>query len=524
MNTMLDFELPLTALASNSPMWMAPPSRSPALPVPVSPISTRDIYTSSTPQQLRRTSDQLSNSSSFTGSLRGVPLSPLSSPGYPSPNMDHSQLASSTPPLSPTEYVPHYELRTSDGQSVRAELSGRIEKGFFIADSDWTCYRRNYFSLTCSYHLSPAVAPVQCHIVRQGTASSTPVYAFAMSISAVVDGKDGKAIELVQHTPKRDKGPQGRPDRVTLNPKPQTSSGGMYGNNGDGMSSSHTLFDSRIFNNQSNSQQAPTEYTFDRIQFKQATANNGKRRAAQQYYHLLVEFYADTGLQRGENRYVKLAYRMSAPMVVRGRSPGHYQQERRGSATSNGPGGHGGSVDGGSSGYPSGAASARSDHMSLGGSSSMMQGNSYGAGYDTRNHHYGSSGTMGYTVPSITPSIPIEVAPAPIMSNEEHRSILDNPNYAYYPSPTTEPPQNHSSFSRTTIPSSQTGYAHRDYERDPYKGDVVSEDQRVKMEPRPLLPPFSGLTGREHGFSRFESYPESKGHFPTLSFQQEVEP
>jgi hypothetical protein len=60
--------------------------------------------------------------------------------------------------------------------------------------------------------------------------------------------------------------------------------------------------------------------TFERVQFKTATANNGKRRAAQQYYVLLVELYAETSA----GKTFRVATAQSAPLVVRGRSPGHY--------------------------------------------------------------------------------------------------------------------------------------------------------------------------------------------------------
>jgi hypothetical protein len=60
--------------------------------------------------------------------------------------------------------------------------------------------------------------------------------------------------------------------------------------------------------------------TFERLQFKSATANNGKRRAAQQYYCIIVDLYAQTET----GALVKIATTESAPLVVRGRSPGHY--------------------------------------------------------------------------------------------------------------------------------------------------------------------------------------------------------
>ncbi|KAK4205884.1 hypothetical protein QBC37DRAFT_463865 [Rhypophila decipiens] len=165
-----------------------------------------------------------------------------------------------------------------------------------------------------------------------------------MSTSAVVADNDSQAIELVQHTPKRDKGPVAKPEKVRLSPKaPQPShrplNNSMYGVADPDGGMPHG--DCPAPENST-----PTEHAFERIQFKQATANNGKRRAAQQYYHLLVELWANCGRQNGGDQFVKIAYKKSARMIVRGRSPVHYQTGRRG-ITSSGPGGFvGGSISG----------------------------------------------------------------------------------------------------------------------------------------------------------------------------------
>jgi hypothetical protein len=52
------------------------------------------------------------------------------------------------------------------------------------------------------------------HFVQQG-GSHLQVYDFAISIAAVVDRRDGGAIELVQHTPKRNKDLQDKLARIT---------------------------------------------------------------------------------------------------------------------------------------------------------------------------------------------------------------------------------------------------------------------------------------------------------------------
>ncbi|KAI9313957.1 hypothetical protein BX666DRAFT_1975160 [Dichotomocladium elegans] len=187
---------------------------------------------------------------------------------------------------------------------LTVRIQSKMDRGFFLADNDWTCYRRNYFQISSAFsihgmnHYYTDHEP-QC-LVRKEDGSFFPVRHFLLGIWARVSNSD-KRIELVQHTPKRDKGPQ-----TTPLPKPITPGGNLS------MSSVGT--------NQN-------IVTFERIQFKTATANNGKRRAAQQYYVCVCDLYAET--DHGER--IKIASCQSAPLVVRGRSPGHYtdNQERQ---------------------------------------------------------------------------------------------------------------------------------------------------------------------------------------------------
>jgi len=451
-------------------------SRSAALPNPASPISARGLYNTAGTPLLQRRSDLLSRSPSST-TVRGLPLSPSSS-GFTSPtNMENSLGGQASPPLHPTEVI--YQLQTPEGQVIRPEIFGKIDKGFFMADNDWTCYRRNYFSLNCSYTLHPAIPTGSVHLVlRNG--QQPQIHDFAMSIAAVVDGRDGKAIELVQHTPKRDKGPQDKPSRVTLQPRPPPSLG-MYGGDGGLGGGSRGLYDQGYG---ANANQQVTEATFERIQFKNATANNGKRRAAQQYYHLLVELFADVGGQHPD-RWVRIATRMSAPMVVRGRSPGHYQGDRRGSNSSTGPGS--GGAGGGGAFSPGGSTSRTPGEMSMGGSS-MPPSSSYGGSYDTRSHHYRSN------------TAPLQIPMEPTLSAEEAKSIEEAPGYLYYAAPIWE---GHES---RYLPG-------------------VSEYSKVKQEYSSgyTLP---SLMNSQDGFGRhcgrWDGAPESKGYFPSVQLQQEL--
>lgn len=239
-----------------------------------------------------------------------------------------------------------------NNQTVRPEITAKIHKGFFQVDSKWTCYRRNYFSLSCSFTLRPWLQPSQGAqaFVQFSNGAPRRVKSFAMAISAVVSGQDSEIRELVQHTPKRDKQSERKPDRIVLEPMPPPSLTINPGQvpNGHHMSfgmpppaSMHFDCGPAFGGHPSQAVQgAPTNHTFERIQFQKATANNGKRRAQQQFYQLVTELYADISDSGPESspQWVLIAKKFSAPMVVRGRSPGHYKDNgRRDSTTSIGP-------------------------------------------------------------------------------------------------------------------------------------------------------------------------------------------
>lgn len=134
---------------------------------------------------------------------------------------------------------------------------------------------------------------------------------------------------------------------------------------------------------QAASQSPATQVTFDRIQFQKATANNGKRRAQQQYFHVVVRLEVNVGRPGMQDDWIIVASRESSPMVVRGRSPGHYKDNRRDSQTSMDPdagSGHHGEGGGGMSGY--------SLHP-IGSSHPTSLGNVPGS--YRHNHHYGTS-------------------------------------------------------------------------------------------------------------------------------------
>ncbi|KAI0852580.1 hypothetical protein F5Y00DRAFT_176034 [Daldinia vernicosa] len=360
-----------------------------------------------------------------------------------------------------------------------------------MSEGDWTCYRRNYFSCICSYSLSPYSPNTTMQYVPSGSSTSYQVFGFAMCISAVVSDSDSHTIDLVQHTPKRDKGPVQKPEKVRLTPKqPQQAPHPLLYQDHHAMpGGSRPLYESGY--GQSTQGSYPSEHTFERIQFKQATANNGKRRAAQQYYHLVVELYADVGNQ-AQDQFMKIASRKSAKMIVRGRSPGHYQTERRGS-TSSGPGG-----SSGMGGY-SGSQVLGPDYSSSGGPSLLPGSYASGGAYDPRSGHYG--GTRHHELPA-----------EPIIPTEEAKAIDTTRDYQYYPAPiyeNTDSRQGVEMFSHRGEPDNLMNSA-------PPAGDSISS--KVKHEYEGPLPSILYNPGNAYyrGCSRFEGKSTSTGYYPTM--------
>ena len=386
------------------------------------------------------------------------PFSRMSSSPGTAFNLHNASMQLDTTPPFPfgPQSVPPFEdtrvLHTlQDGRSspITPIIQAKVDKGFFKADQDWTCYRRNYFSVACSYSLNPEIDPTTAHVFLNRTGSTERVQAMGMCITAKIDGEDGKTIELVQHTPKRDKGPMGVPEIMELSPHPSGNLGFFPATITSGVSPNSqpaTDFDASSFG--MTSQQGSSVANFDRIQFKKATANNGKRRAAQQYFHIVVELFVKVPRgQSSETHWVKVAARWSAPMVVRGRSPGHYQDDRRNSSTSMGPSGGsngesgtGGTRDSGSTGT-SGGPHGGIPGVSYQGSSRAGGGGGYQAHHtsltrspsDNQSVPSSNSSSLGSSRPPFT-----ERPPDPILTAEEANNIDHHQGYQYYPAPLFE--------------------------------------------------------------------------------------
>lgn len=426
-----------------------------------------------------------------------------------------------TPPFAPQD---NFHEVTCEGQTVIPHIDAKIEKGFFYSqDRCWTCYRRNYFSVQCSYTIAPHIPNARLYLNRGAKGGPEQIQALSMSLAAAVDGAIGKSIELVQHTPKRDKGPQLPMKKEKLAPTPpgkphhQTDPHGYPLGTFHHHTSSSSVLASPLLplQNDAADQQggafggqaagthsSPTahQHTFERIQFKSATANNGKRRAQQQYYHLIVELYADVrGPRDTQPNWVKLAHRVSAAVVVRGRSPSHYSNEGPHSASSSRGGSQGGTGPAGGSGgmnMGSGVGGGSSAGRGYAGSSAQMSSSLYrGSQYSldpspTGSHSVSSASSIadGVVGEAAVPSSSSE-------AEETHRQAIEAfDGYQYYPSPLYE----------TGLPPS--GKVERVQE---------FEDRRVKHE---LSDRAQALASAWHfgGCGRFQGTDTSRGYYPDV--------
>lgn len=421
--------------------------------------------------------------------------------GYPA----QPDRSSETPPFHDQE---NYGEITCDGQAVVPNIDAKVEKGFFWSnDRVWTCYRRNYFAVNVSYGLTPWYSGGRLYLTQPGSKTPDQIQSFAVSLAAAVDGAGGKSIELIQHTPKRDKGPQLSMKKELLSPTPP-GKGHEHGNYpiGNFHQTNHVAGPSLPLQNESDSSQSQYspasqnsnyQHAFERIQFKSATANNGKRRAQQQYYHLIVELWANIQTPRdSEPRWFKIAARSSYPVVVRGRSPSHYQNEgpqNSNASRGTGSGGMGGSGHHGL-GSNGGGAFGGGYRNGLSGSGASNMGSVYrGTTYSLDPSPVGSHSVSSASSLSAGPVEGLHGGDQHMADEDDSKMMESHSDYQYYPAPI--------------------------YETIPPKAENVNlslplPDRRIKDEYAGSAPMSTGWQVGSCG--RFQGMETSRGYYPDV--------
>ncbi|KAK9469310.1 hypothetical protein V1512DRAFT_268962 [Lipomyces arxii] len=257
------------------------------------------------------------------------------------------------------------------GNATRIQINACVSRGLRFDSGRWVAYRRNYLAVTVavkfdipllrraptsrfSSHLHRQMPPLtdftfSVQIDRERPLISVPVKYFTTAIYAE-DESTSRPISLVQHTSKRDNGPRRDPVMTRISPTMgdgrilATPVGNPLPTPGSDLNSDFPYEPSEIRLDGSvngSSIHAQEVVCFERIQFKQATANNGRKNTAQQTFRLVAVLYAavsesdlpeplrspEITLSSGQEqqvRYFELQRVSTSGIMVRGRSPGHY--------------------------------------------------------------------------------------------------------------------------------------------------------------------------------------------------------
>jgi hypothetical protein len=191
--------------------------------------------------------------------------------------------------------------------TMTAELYGM----FFVAEDvfgdnntnagrpmELTCYRRNLFQISGNIVLSRGIKTM---VDEQG--QQIPIFDLSVTISAL-ESIEGKSTEIISVPWK-------------------TSAAGATSEEKAGTAPAKWPLDLSA-NPEVDPALVTIPVAWKRLQFKHATANNGRRKGLQQHYIIQINLMAT--LATGDS--VKLAEIQSGPIIVRGRSPRNFDSRK----------------------------------------------------------------------------------------------------------------------------------------------------------------------------------------------------
>ena len=195
-----------------------------------------------------------------------------------------------------------------DAGQTWPQMSAELYGMFFVAEDvfggettgrpmELTCYRRNLFQISGTLTLSRSI---QGMLSEQG--QQVPVFDLFASISAL-ESIEGKSTEIISVPWKTNAASSSEDKAGAVPPKWPLD-----------LSMNPELDPSCV----------SIPIAWKRLQFKHATANNGRRKGLQQHYVIQINLMAS--LASGES--VKLAEIQSGAIIVRGRSPRNFDSRK----------------------------------------------------------------------------------------------------------------------------------------------------------------------------------------------------
>lgn len=227
-------------------------------------------------------------------------------PDTPSIDRDNKLLSFSMPRFE-------YNLLTYNFQRTSMQLSAQLHGMFFLAESPWaaadnaqpppnelTCYRRNLFQIT-----GDITVPRSLHCIMTDQGEQIPIICQELVINATesTEGNPVKIISVPWKTPANPNQPAAE-DKVEREPP---------------------AIPIDLINLQDlDSEFASFPFQWKRLQFRIATANNGRRKELQQHFVIRLKVIAT--LTTGGK--IPICEVQSGAVIVRGRSPRNFQARK----------------------------------------------------------------------------------------------------------------------------------------------------------------------------------------------------
>ena len=224
----------------------------------------------------------------------------------------HTPLVETLCPFGPTAV--RKVLWNSHAQSVPVTIHAKFARQYLEDRAGpqpyHIMYRRNYFAVSINYSLSPATRPATGYLYLNEQGLHQQIKALGVRTRAVNSKEHGENVPISVFTAKR--GPPMNPApplERELQPNMQRGINIYPDSTGHGDDVRHR----------------PIHHTFQRLQFRKATENNGVRRRGQSFYHIVVELRALVIGRTGGDEWVKVASTISGPILVRGRCPNSFE-------------------------------------------------------------------------------------------------------------------------------------------------------------------------------------------------------
>ncbi|AMD19734.1 HCL417Wp [Eremothecium sinecaudum] len=264
------------------------------------------------------------------------------------------------------EYNVVKDLRT--GKRVEFEIKPRIDRGFDFIENEWIGYKRNYFTVVSAFD-TPTMSLDQFlqgsyEIRPDNSHSRLKVKYFAVKLVAKCI-EDQSQINLVQHTAKRDKGPQFAPPIHPLVPAPLPNHQMIREASNVRNESKMKKFDHDFFLHRDRIVQDFDDgciiYTYpndtikkvaryERIQFASSIT---VKKPTQQSKHFVLQlvlgccidgnhinrdnnspyYNLDTYDQDADTTFIPILMKQTPALIIRGRSPSNYPQQIKTLAT-----------------------------------------------------------------------------------------------------------------------------------------------------------------------------------------------